>query len=168
MDNISNFVSMIIDKINEILKMAHIDQIDFAALTSTLVAGFFIVTSIMFILWLLKAIGLYTMAKKNNDDYAFLAFIPYFNLYTKGGIVNNTTIFGIELKHAGLLLPLLLIATMLPFTKSIAMLLFFIFYFAILYRIYQSKVPNFAIILLIVSIIIPIAEPFILFFIRNK
>lgn len=151
----------------EKIDLSEISNINFSEITSTLIYIALALITSAFLLWLLKAIGLYTMARKNGDEYAFLAFIPYGCLYTKGKIIGKTKLFGIEISHPEWILPLLLVAKMLPFGKMISMFLFTIFYYGILYRIYQKQTPNFAIILLILSIIIPFTQPFILFFIRN-
>ena len=41
------------------------------------------------VLWLIRAIGLYKMAKKENDKYAFLAFVPYGGLFVMGRIIRK-------------------------------------------------------------------------------
>jgi hypothetical protein len=108
------------------------------------------------------------MARNRNDKYAFLAFIPYACLYTEGSIVGKTKLFGIEIEHTELVLPILLISTLFPFTCSISYFLLILSYYGILYRIYQQQVPNSAIVLIILSILFPILQPFFIFFIRNK
>ncbi|MDD3303432.1 MAG: hypothetical protein PHP54_00770 [Clostridia bacterium] len=165
---ITEILDMLLTKIKDVLHLTDFTQIDLKNLTSAILISFTITSIIFFVLWLLRAIGLYKMSKKKGDSYAFLAFIPYFCLYIQGKIVGKTRLFGIEIEHTELVLPLMIISTMLPFGKPIALLLFFISYFAILYRLYSLKVPNFAILLLILSILLPFLQPFILFTIRNK
>ena len=165
---ITEILDMLFNKIKEMLNLTDLTQMDIKNITGTILISFTIASVILFVLWLLRAIGLYKMAKNKGDKYAFLAFIPYFCLYTQGKIVGKTNLFGIDVEHTELVLPLLSISSMLPFSKTLALFLLFISYFALLYKIYKLKIPNFAIILLILSIILPILQPFILFFIRNK
>lgn len=171
--NISNFkitdlTNMATAKIATLTNTSDINKIDFSNLTSFIITTFIVIFTSSVILWLLKSIALYTMARRKKDEYAFLAFIPYFCLFTKGRIVGDTKIFGIDIKHTEYLLPALIIACMLPFTRHISFILLMLFSLAILYKIYQIYIPNMAIALFILTIIFPILEPFILFFIRNK
>lgn len=159
----NEYYNMILDKLN----LSELSKIDFSNIATNILYIIIAILTSVIILWLLKAIGLYTMAKRNGDKYAFLSFIPYGCLFVKGRIIGNTKLFGIEISKPELILPLLVLTTFLPFAKTISMLLLIIFYYGILYRLYQKQVPNFAIVLLILSIVIPFTQPFIIFFIRN-
>lgn len=164
--HLTDILNMLYQKVMELLNLG---KIDISKITSTFLIGIGIIFTTTFILWIFRAIGLYKMAKNNGDKYAFLAFIPGFCFYTQGKIVSNTKIFGIQIEHAEFLLPFLLLSMMfIPITKPLVFILFTLFYLALLYRIYQQQVPNFAIILLILSIFIPFLQPFILFFIGNS
>ena len=152
-----DMLEMTFKKILEMLNINNLNNIDFSRLTSQILSiTFLVIVSIIF-LWLIKAIGLYTMAKNSGDKYAFLAFIPYGCLYTNG----------IEINNAAILLPLLVLCMFLPFTKCLVSMLFIFAYFGVLYRLYQKQVPNYATVLLIFSVILPILQPFFIFFIRN-
>lgn len=171
--NISNFnvndtATMVIEKFNELVNILNLKDINLANITGTIITTIIIVLTSVIVLWLLRAVGLYTIAKNKGDKYAFLAFVPYACLFVEGNIVGKTKIFGIEIEHPEILLPVLLISMWLPYTMVITSILFILFYFGILYRIYQEQTPNFAIILLILSIILPILQPFFIFFIRNS
>lgn len=160
----NEYFNIILDK----LDLSYLNKIDIASVTKNI---FYIIITILtsvIVLWLLKAIGLYTMAKKKGDKYAFLSFIPYGCLFIKGRIIGNTKLFGIEISKPELILPLLILTMHLPFAKSFSMILLILFYYAILYKIYQKQVPNFSVVLLVLSIFIPITQPFILFIIRNS
>ncbi len=161
-------INMLFKKVLELLNITDITNINIAQITSNFISIMFISFIFIFLIWLIKAIGLYTMAKNNSDKYAFLAFIPYGCLYTKGAIIGKTKLYGIEINNPELLLPALVISMFLPFTKCITSIIFLFFYFGILYRLYQKQVPNLAVALLIFSIIIPILQPFFIFFIRNS
>lgn len=160
----NDFLNMVLNKLN----LGDLSNFDITNITKNLLYIIIALITSTIVLWLLKAIGLYTIAKKNNDKYAFFSFIPYGCLFVKGRIIGNTKLFGIEISKPELLLPLFVLTMHLPFSRTISMLLFTLFYYGILYRIYQKQVPNMAIILLIISIFIPICQPFIIFFIRNS
>ena len=146
-------------------------SIDWLSITSIL-AGLgavliFIILS-AFTLWLLRAIGLYIMAKKKGDKFAYLAFIPYACLFVTGRIVGKTKLFGIEIDYPEYILPLLILSMFLPFTTTLASILFTLFYYGLLFRLYQEKWRGFATVATILSIFIPILQPFFIFCIRNK
>lgn len=158
-------LNLIVTKAQEILNMG---KIDISNISKAVISTFLIFSITCIILWLIKGIGLYTMAKNRNDKYSFLAFIPYACLYTKGKIVGKTKLFGIEIEHTEFVLPIILISTMFPYTCAISFFLFIFAYYGILYRLYQEQIPNSAIVLLILSILFPVLQPFFIFFIRNK
>jgi hypothetical protein len=88
-------------------------------------------------------------------------------MYTKGKILGKTKIFGIEIPQPEFLLPFILISMLFPYTRILSILLFIVCYYAILYKIYKMQVPNVAIVLIVLSIILPVLQPFFIFFIRN-
>lgn len=165
--SIIDLFNMLFDKINECLHIG-IPRLDFSVLSSLLLITASISFIILIIMWLLKAIGLYTIAKNKGDQFAYLAFVPLFCLYTQGKIVGNTKIFGIDIQKAEWLLPFLLISKCIPVVGMFSGILFILAYFALLYRIYQIYIPNLAIVFLILSIIFPIVQPFFIFFIKNN
>ena len=171
---LNELVSNIISKVSDFLNTPtseEIQRIDWSSITAILgtISIVLILTVIFLIsLYLLKAIGLYVMSKKEGKDFAWLAFVPFGCLFTYGFITGKTKIFGIEVERSEFLLPALLVSSCLPYVGCIGTVLFIFAYFAMLYRVYQSRTPNFAVVLLILSIIVPIVSPIILFAIRNK
>lgn len=171
---LNEIVSSIISKIGEMLNVptaGEIQQIDWSSITAILgTISIVLILTIVFLisLYLLKAIGLYTMSKKEEKDFAWLAFVPFGCLFTYGFITGKTKIFGIEIDHPEFVLPALLISSWLPYIGCISTTLFILAYFGFLYRVYESRTPNFAVVLLILSIIVPVLSPIILFAIRNK
>ena len=171
---LNELVSSIITKVSELLNAPSAEQIgriDWSSITAILgTISIILILSIVFMLtlYLLKSIGLYTMAKREGKEFAWLAFIPFGCLFTYGLITGKTKIFGIEIERPEFLLPALLVTSCLPYVGCIGTVLFILGYFAMLYRVYQTRTPNFATVLLILSIIIPILSPIIIFAIRNK
>ena len=171
---LNELVSTIISKISELLNAPNandIQKIDWSSITAILgtISIILILTIICLVaLYLIKSIGLYVMAKKEGHDFAWLAFVPFGCLFAYGFITGKTKIYGIEIDHPELLLPTLLIASCMPYVGCIGTILFILAYFGMLYRVYQTRTPNFATVLLILTVVIPILSPIILFSIRNK
>lgn len=171
---LNEIVSTIVDKISELLNTPtaqEMQKIDWSSITAILgTISIVLILTVVFLisLYLLKSIGLYTMAKKEGKDFAWLAFVPFGCLFTYGYITGKTKIFGIEIDHPEFVLPVLLVSSCLPYVGPIGTILFIFAYFAMLYRVYQSRTPNFAVVLLILSIVVPIISPIVLFAIRNK
>ena len=148
-----------------------IKNIDWTNITTILgtISIILIITIVFLIsLYLLKSIGLYTMAKKESKNFAWIAFIPFGCLFSYGLITGKTKIFGIEIDHPEFLLPTLILSSYLPYVGPLGTILFILAYFGILYRVYQTRTPNFATVLLILSIVVPVLSPIVLFAIRNK
>ena len=171
---LNELVSSIIDKISELLNAPSAEQIQkidwssIAAILGTISIILIIAVIFLISLYLLKAIGLYVMSKREGKDFAWLAFIPFGCLFTYGFITGKTKIFGVEIDHPEYLLPALLVSSCLPYVGCIGTVIFILAYFAMLYRVYQTRTPNFATVLLILSIVIPLLSPIIIFCIRNK
>ncbi len=171
---LNDLVSSIIDKIAEFLnapsseQMMQIDWSSVAAIFGTISIILILAVIIAITLYLIKSVGLYTMVKREGKDFAWLAFVPFGCLFTYGLITGKTKIFGIEIDHPEFLLPALMLTSCLPYVGCLGTILFILTYFAMLYKVYQTRTPNFAVVLLILSIIIPILSPIILFAIRNK
>ena len=171
---LNELISTIVSKVADLLNAPSAEQmqkIDWSSITAILsTISIILIVSIVFLvsLYLIKSIGLYTMAKKQGKELAWLAFVPFGCLFTYGLITGRTKIYGIDIDHPEYLLPLLLVSSCLPFVGCIGTLLFILAYFAMLYRVYQTRTPNFSVVLLILSIVIPLFSPIILFAIRNK
>lgn len=171
---LNELIKAFIDKAKEILNAPsneNLSKIDWSNINSIIqtISIFLIITLIiLFILYLLRAISLYKMVKKENKEFAWISFVPLGHLASYGIILNKTKIFNIEIDHAYLLLPFLFFSTMFPYIGTFSTVIFIITRYAMLYRIYEKKSKNFAIILLILTILLPFSSPIILFILRNK
>lgn len=171
---LNEIISMIVEKVSDILNaptMQQVGKIDWSDISEILgtISIILIITMISLIaLYILKSVGLYTMAKKSGRNFAWIAFIPFGCLFSYGLISGKTKLFGIEVDHPEFVLPALLLSSWLPYIGCLSTVLFIITYFAMLYKVYESRTPNFATVLLILSIILPILSPIVLFGIRNK
>lgn len=173
-DTLSSFSYVISKKIADFLNLPDVQTLQnvdwtnlnsiFSLISSKLIATIFTVA----FLWLLYSFGIYKMAKKRDDNLAFLAFIPYFSFYTIGKIVGPIKIYSIEITKPEYLLPAIILSMYLPFTGTISVILFVIIYNTFLAKIYKRTCYNLYYFLTIVSILFPFLQPIILFAIRNK
>ena len=171
---LNEIISTIISKISELLntptaeEIKKIDWTNIATILGTISIILIITVIFLISLYLLKSIGLYTMAKKEGKDFAWITFIPFGCLFSYGLITGKTKIYGIEIDHPEFLLPSLILSSCLPYVGPLGTILFILAYFGMLYRVYQTRTPNFATVLLILSIVVPVLSPIVLFAIRNK
>ena len=171
---LNEMATMLVDKMRDILNapnskdIMNIDWSNIGAILGTISIILILTIAAIITLYLLRAIGLYVMSKKEGKDFAWLAFVPFGCFFTYGFITGKTKIFGIEVDHAWAVLPALLLSSTIPYVGCFSSILFVLVYYAFLYRVYQSRTPNFAAVLLILSILVPILPPIILFAIRNK
>ena len=56
-------------------------------------------------------IGLYKLAKNNDVQRAYLAWIPFANLYLMGKLAGKTSIFGWKIANIGLIVMILNLVT---------------------------------------------------------
>lgn len=147
--------------------LKNIDWSDIKSALTTIGGLLILIAFSALALWLIRAIGLYKMAKNKGDKFAFLAFIPYGSAFVMGRIVGKTKLFGIEIDYPELLLPLLIITMLIPGSASVSTILFVLFYYGILYKLYKLKWKGFATVATIISLFVPVFQPIFLFFIRN-
>ena len=159
-----------IDDIFKLPSLEVIEKIDWSDIFSILTAlgiGILLFILATFALWIVKSIALYKMAKNKGDKFAFISFIPLGCTYIMGRIIGKTRILGIEIYYPEILLPLLILTMFLPIYSILSSILFFVFYYGILYKLYKSKWERFAVVATVISIFLPIFQPFFLFYIRN-
>ena len=149
-------------------ELSSIDWSSIGSILSALGAAILLILFSTFVLYILKGIGLYTINKRQGNSLAWLSFIPYGCFYTFCKAVGKTKLYSIEVEHPEFLLPAIVLAGILPYTKALCMILFVLVFYGLLYRLYQNKVPSFATVLLILSILLPILPPIFIFAIRKK
>ncbi len=110
-------------------------------------AGLIAVSMIIFLVfYVLKSIGLMTMAANKGIENAWLAWIPVADLYIAGSILGEMDVFGNHLDNLGLWLPLVMVGgcvlAMIPFLGmifSLAMMLFFLLFAYNLFNLYSPE-----------------------------
>jgi len=150
-------------------QLSNIDWMDVTSILAKIGLALTLIAIACFVMWLLRAIGLYTMARNNKDELAWTAFIPFACFFTTGRIVGDTSIYGIKLSKTEWVLPVIMLGMIaMPMNMVIYLIIFMLAYYGILYRLYQNQSKDNAVILLILSILLPILQPFIIFFLRNE
>lgn len=87
-----------------------------------LIYAFIIAASITIACFVLKGIGLYTIAKREGIKNPFLAFIPFASYYLLGKIVGSCKVFGYHVKNLGVIAMIaMLINTALSVTYNVLM-----------------------------------------------
>ena len=172
--SLNNIVTKILTKIADILNipdtetLKNINWENIQEAITTIGITLIIALVFLIIMYIFKSIGLYKILKKDGCNFAWLSFVPYGCLYSIGKAVGKTKLYGIEINNPEFLLPALIISNMLPFMCGLSSILFILAFFGLIYRLYQSKTPNFAVVLTILSILLPILIPFFIFAIRKK
>jgi|GEM_PF-2494517 len=124
---------------------------------------------VCFVMWLLRAIGLYVIARNNKDELAWTAFVPFACFFTTGRIVGDTTIYGIKISKTEWVLPVIMLSMfIIPMSMGFSMIIFILAYYGILYRLFEKQSKENAVLLIILSILLPILQPFFIFFLRNE
>ena len=128
------------------------------------------------IAYIFKGISLYTLAKKRNLRYPWIAWIPMANRYLLGALINDQVSIGsLHIPYAAIILPLLsgvstLLSntiTLIPFVGWIflfvAGILIAIYEYSAYYWLYRIYNPKNATLNLVLSIIFTFAEAAFLF-----
>lgn len=147
--------------------LKNIDWSDISSALATIGSILILIIFSAFALWIIRAIGLYKMAKDKDDKFAFLAFVPYGGTFVMGRIIGKTKLFGIEITYPELLLPILLGTMLVPGGAPLSSILFVFFYYGILYKLYKLKWKGFATVATVISLFVPVLQPIFIFFIRN-
>ncbi|WP_041274388.1 hypothetical protein [Desulforamulus reducens] len=137
------------------------------------VSGFALVISLLVAagLYLLFSYGLYRLAERTRVDHSWLAFIPYVQYYPLGKILREIRICGFVIPHMEWVLlaaPLVYsLLALIPFINVIASIAYFIFYAIVTYSLF-NKYSRYALVMTIVSFILPFFFPIFVFTIRNN
>jgi len=144
------------------------------SLAAAVALGIFIFVFLILglVLYVLKSLGLYTLALNRNLENPWLAWIPIADLYILGSLVGEMEIFGYRLpSDLGLVTLAVMIGgfflSMIPFLGvvfSLAVLVFIIF---LVYNLFQIYAPNNAVLFTILSFILGLFAVFV-FVIRNN
>lgn len=133
--------------------------------------GLIAVSTIIFLaFYVLKSIGLMTMAANKGIENAWLAWIPVADLYIAGSILGEMDIFGNHLDNLGLWLPVVMfggaILAMIPFIGMIFSLAIMLFFLLFAYNLFNLYTPEQATLYTILSIFG--LWPIFIFIIRNN
>jgi len=137
--------------------------------------GFLIVIFIILIaMFVLRALALYTMAKRKNIANAWLAWIPLAQEYILGMILNKkiTVTSTISIPYAQWILVGLNVLTAATYDNevlsSIVLIISLVITVLALLRLYKLYAPDKAVLYTVLSVVIPITSPIIMMMIRNN
>jgi len=126
--------------------------------------------AIIVVLYVLKSIGLATLAEKRGIENAWLAWIPVADLYVMGLLVGELDVFGYRLENLGLWTPVIIVGgSMLGNIPGIGWLFSlaaFIFVVLLIYRLFEMY-TNQAVLYTVLSILLCLFPVFI-YIIRNN
>ncbi|NMC28249.1 MAG: hypothetical protein GYA42_08910 [Syntrophomonadaceae bacterium] len=126
--------------------------------------------AIIVVLYVLKSIGLATMAEKRGIENAWLAWIPIADLYIMGLLVGELDIFGYRLENLGLWTPVIIVGgSMLGNMHGIGWLFSlasFIYAVLLIYRLFEMYTTQ-AVLYTVLSILLCLFPVFI-YVIRNN
>lgn len=129
---------------------------------------FFILVGIVF--YVLKSIGLVTLAANKGIENAWLGWIPLADLYIAGVIVEDMELFGIHVDNLGLWVPVVFVGGIIlggiPVIGWILDLAVFIFAIFFVYRLFGIYTEN-AVLFTVLSVLLGLF-PIFIFVIRNN
>lgn len=129
---------------------------------------FFTVIGLVF--YVLKSIGLYTLADNRGIENAWLAWIPVADLYIMGLLVGEMDILDYHLDNLGLWCPTIFVGGsvlgQIPTIGVLFQLLLFVFAVYFIYKLFEKYTPN-AVLYTVLSVPLGLLGIF-LFVIRNN
>lgn len=131
---------------------------------------FFVIIGI--ILYVLYALGLYTMAKNKSLENPWMAWIPILQHYTLGKIIRRMNIGSFQITNPELVLPIASAVTIvLGDVQKLGVLLGlvnFILMMIALYTLYKMYKPESATLYTVLSVILMFLIPIFVFILRNN
>lgn len=139
----------------------------FLAMMGMLSFVFFVIAIVFYVL---KSMGLMTLATNKGIENPWLAWIPIADLYIAGAIVEEMDLFGYKLDNLAMWVPVAALAGivlgLIPFLGilfSLALAVFMVMFFYNLFKMYTES----AVLYTVLSVILGLA-PIFLFIIRNN
>lgn len=125
---------------------------------------------VFLVFYVLKSIGIMTLASNKGIENAWLAWIPVADLYIAGSILGEMDLFGNRLDNLSLWLPVIMLAGVvlgqIPFLGFLIGLASMVFFLIFAYNLFNLYSPNQAALYTILSIIG--LWPVFIFIIRNN
>lgn len=122
------------------------------------------------VFYVLKSIGLMTLAANKGMENTWLAWIPVADLYVMGAIVDKMNFFGFQFTNLGLWVPVIFLGGGLlgaiPVLGWLLMIFVFVFAVVFIYNLFNMYTPN-AILFTVLSVFLGLFAIF-LFVIRNN
>ena len=122
-------------------------------------------------MYVLGALGLYTMAQRRQLENAWVAWVPVAQLYILGKLIQSLRIGSFEVPQIELVLPGFAVAGvflgMIPVIGQIVALVSMVVSLFALYKLFSMYRPDQATLYLILSIVLPFMGPVFIFLMRN-
>lgn len=137
-----------------------------------IIASFFLIFLVVgIVIYILGALGLYTMAKNKNIENPWLAWIPIVQLYILGRIIRTLKIGEYEVPQVEMVLPLAAVGgtvfSVIPLIGGLIGLVVLVINLFALHRLYNIYRPDEAVLYLIISVVLPFMGPVFIFLMRN-
>lgn len=139
-----------------------------------LLGGFFLLFGLVgIVLYVLGALGLSRMAKKLGVENPWMAWLPIFNIYLIGKIAGDeVVVFGKEVKNLAVVLAVSSVVigavSVIPLIGQIALIVYIIFYYTVLNKIYKIFNESSARMYTVLSVIFAPLLPVFLFIMSGK
>lgn len=131
-----------------------------------------LITLISIGLYILSSLGLYKLAQNKGLENPWLAWVPIANLYILGKIINNLKVCGYDIPYIEVVLPVGCLVSYLLNNVAVIGFIVFLAYVVlaliVLYQLYKMYKPDYAVLWIVLSIIIPFLIPIFIFIIRNN
>ncbi|NLY43101.1 MAG: hypothetical protein GX066_03835 [Clostridiaceae bacterium] len=122
-------------------------------------------------LYILLAIGLYGLAKNENIEYPWFAFIPILQLYILGKILKEIKIGNYTVTNLEIVLPVAPIVVgiinIIPVLGTLVGLAYFIFNIIVIYHFFKRYKGDQAVVFTVLSVIFFFLFPIFVFTLRN-
>ena len=140
-----------------------------------MLGGFIILFVIIFVielvLYVLKSIGLYSLASNAGIQNSWLAWLPIGDMYILAKIVKTVDIGGYKVPRIELLLPIgaaaAFILSPIPLLGTIICIAYAVLFYFALYKLFYIYRPAQAVLWLILSIVLFFTMPIFVFIMRN-
>lgn len=114
--------------------MGYYESYDYSNLGSNGIATVLMVYLLIFVVWgiyslicyIIKGIGLYTIAKDQGEDYPWLAFVPFARTYLQGELGGEIVLKKKSIRNPGIWL------IVLPFIEGAVVMIFYLLIFGVI------------------------------------
>lgn len=141
---------------------------DFGPFMAVMGGFFFVLLIILIVGYVLMALGLMGMANKKNLENTWMAWVPVANMWLLGQLIETIDFGENKIPNASIILVVGSFISFVPVVGTILSLAFLVVLYASYYKLYKMFAPGKEVLYLVLSIVVGISMPVILFIIRNN